>query len=193
MATYRITLTATFRGSIMENVLHFWRIDQSFSMTTIMETIRDQWLPEFKKFSVDQVVWTNIRAQLVEPGPGLAVNLAVNVAGTSNATDPRDHPCICEKIRLQSNTPGKTGRGRIFCPVASSFGGNVGVLTVATLNARNAVLATLMQRFCGGEPSTGLNLVIAPRNNPVANKEVVNMFCDSTYGIQRRRNVGVGI
>jgi hypothetical protein len=150
-------------------------------------------LDQFRGFSVDQVIWTNVAATQVDPNPGLTTNLAVNIAGNANATDSKDHPCICEKIRVQTATPGKHGRGRIFCPVASLFGGNVGIVNAATIANRNAKLATLMARFNDVNPSTLITYGIIPRDTPSAFKPAINMFCDSKYGIQRRRNIGVGI
>jgi len=193
MSIYRVTLTASFRGMIVQNVLHFDQHDSGITGATITEIIRDQWMDQFRGFSVDQVIWTNIGATQVTPSVGLTTNLAVSITGNANATSAGDHPCICEKIRVQTATPGKTGRGRIFCPVASLFGHNLGILNPATIAARNVKLATLMSRFPDDDPPFGITFGIAPRDNPSAFKPATTMFCDSKYGIQRRRNIGVGI
>lgn len=193
MAIVRITLTAAFRGMTVQNVLHFDNHDSGILPTTHCATIRDQWMDEYKFFSVNQVIWINIAYTPLTPALGVTTNLAINIAGASNATDSRDHPVISEKIRIQTATAGRAGRGRIYAPVASLFGGNVGVVEAATITARNARLATLMSRFGGPSPSTGLTLGIAPRGNPGNFKPATSMFLASTYGIQRRRNIGVGI
>jgi len=192
MSIFRVTLTATFRGMIMQNVLHFDQHDSGITGTTICQIVRDQWLDQFKGFSSNQCIWAQISATQVSPSVGLTSNLAVNIAGTANATAAPDHPCICEKIRVQTATPGRSGRGRIYCPAAASNGGNVGLVNAATITDRNAKLAILMARFNDDNPSTFITYGIAPRGTPSAFKPAINMFLDSKYGIQRRRNVGVG-
>lgn len=193
MAIFRVTLTASFRGMIMQNVLHFDQHASGITGQTICEIVRDQWLDQQRFFSVDQVIWINVSATQVDPGVGLTTNLAVNITGAANATSSNDHPVLCEKIRVQTATVGRHGRGRIYCPVAAVSGGNVGIVNAATITSRNARLATLMARFNDNNPSTFITYGIIPRDTPSSFKPAINMFLDSKYGIQRRRNIGVGI
>lgn len=194
MSIWRVTLTAAFRGMLMQNVLHFNDKDSGITPQTVCEKMRDVWIPEWKFFSVDQVIWINIAATVIHPALGITQNLAVNIPCTGNATAATDHPSICEKVKVQTATPGRHGRGRIYAPCASLAGGNVGVVNVATLNSRNARLQTLLNHFGDGSPPLeGIVYGIIDRHNPGAFHPAISMTLDSKYGLQRRRNIGVGI
>ena len=193
MAIFRTTLTASFRGMLMQNVLHFDTHGSGIQPNTINEIVRDQWISEYKFFSVDQVIWINIASQIVDPTTGFSSNLAINIPCTGNITSASDHPSICEKIKVFTATAGRHGRGRIYAPVASLFGANVGVLKPETIAARNARLDTLLARFNDDNPQFGITYGIIPRDTPSAFKPAVLMRLDSRYGIQRRRNIGVGV
>lgn len=193
MAIFRVTITAAFRGQLMQNVLHFDNLDGGITATTICNTIAAQWLDQQKGFSVNQVFYINVACAQIFPVLGLTANLAINIQGDSNATTPQTQPCVSEVVRVQTATPGRHGRGRFFPPVADLQGGDVGVVTAATIAARNAKLNTLMGRFAGATPSTGIRFGIVPRDSPGDFKPAISMTLGSKYAYLRSREIGIGI
>jgi hypothetical protein len=193
MAIFRTTLTGTFVGMTVENVLHFDNHGSGITPLTICQIVRDQWLDQWKFFSVTLVKWLQISTTQIDPVLGLTTNLAVNIDGSGNAAANVDLPFVAWKVRIQTNTPGRHGRGRLFPPVASLAGGNLGVVNQATLDTLNARLVTLLNRFKDDDPPFGITFGILPRDTPSAFKPALNMFVASTYGIVRRRQIGVGI
>lgn len=193
MSIFRVVLTATMFGQTCQNVLHF--NDNGANLTTLAvgTTIRDQWLSTYKFLQHNQVVWIDIATTQVSPVVSITNHLVVNVPGTSNAATAADVPVICYLVRVQTTTPGRTGRGRIYSPGPSISGSNLGVLTAPTIGAVQNQLNLLLTNFGPIAPPSGLTFGIAPRGNEGDFKPAISMNVKPTYGTQRRRNYGVGV
>lgn len=193
MAIFRVIISATMFGQTCQNVLMFDDNGGALTAVNVCAKINTFWMPDWKGLQHNQVVWNDIAATPVSPVLGITNHLTVSIAGNGNATAAADVPVICYLVKVQTATPGRAGRGRIYSPGPSIAGGNLGILTGPTIAAVQAKLDNIKLNFRASSPPSGLTYGIAPRGNPSAFKPMIDMQIRSTYGTQRRRNYGVGI
>jgi len=193
MAIFRAVLSALLWGNTCQNVLHFNDNGGDLTASQVADKINSFWFQDWKLMSHNQLVWNDIAVTPVHPALGITFHKTVSIAGTGNAAANVDVPVICLLIKVQTATPGRAGRGRIYAPGVSLAGGNLGILTPATIAARQANLDSLVLNFGAVAPPSTLTYGIAPRSSPGDFKPMISMQVRATYGTQRRRNYGVGI
>jgi hypothetical protein len=95
-------------------------------------------------------------------------------------------------LRLRSAEIGKRGRGRIYVPGVMKGWTTEGIVDDDVQVAWNNNIATLMATY-GPGGSSPFRLTICPSKPPFSTREVTSMQVAPTLGIQRRRNIGVGV
>lgn len=193
MAVNRVTTTALYNNaSVVQNVFHFLNPDGFLSNQQICLEIRDNWIAIVKNLAAASCVWTNIRSeridQVVNPA---AANLAVNIAGTGNSNTP--HVCLAFIIRLQTAIAGRHGRGRIYfgAPRPDWIGSSL-VLAAGITFINGTTIPALMARY-GPTGNSGLTLGVHRKDDRQSLIQISGMSLATTLGIQRRRNIGVGV
>ena len=96
-------------------------------------------------------------------------------------------------MSIRANCAGRACRGRIYVPGVHKESEAFGRVESNAQVAYQQVADLIKNRFIlGGNDYKGIELVIAPRNNPDNFKKVAQVIPRQTFGIQRRRNIGVG-
>lgn len=189
---WRVTNSCIVDGQTCQNVLHF-ACSPGLQANTIAETIAAQWLDQMRPFQHTGAVWVSVQAHRIDPGGLVTFTKPISIAGSGDTEREADNPTLSRKLLLKSNTGGRHGRGRIYIPGTTQASWAMGRVKPASLTAGQAIITTLMQRFTGLNPSTGLNLVIKTRANTTGAVFVDFIEQASILGVQRRRNIGVGI
>lgn len=186
----RVTLSALRYGQVCQNVLHFQHKLAVWDAQSIVTDIVNNWIPQAIRFSGTQCVYKSVLAQCVNEPTLPTFTLAINIAGTQ-FDDQRCPGTTASVVKLSTGTGGRHGRGRIFFPGPASDAFQFGVHQATFSGQAQGFLDTLMAHY-GPEGSSDLRLGILNR----ATKQltfVTGMQLRTVPGVQRRRNIGIGI
>lgn len=190
---WRVTTRGKIFEQVCENVLHFWE-SGILSADGVMAIVRDTWFPTVRAIQNANFVWFQILTQQivgpVAPGP-IEVWTFPNQPGSLSGAGA--HPSLAAKFTTRASCAGRNCRGRIYLPGVHGESVANGVVQVGALAAYVQVAGLLKDRFTvNGASETGLRLVVLPRAAPAQFKFITQIIARPTFGIQRRRNVGVG-
>jgi hypothetical protein len=188
----RVTITAVQHGSTIQNVVHMWKPEpEPNALQLLGPSVVTNWINVVRGQQVNLLKYTNVMVQQVDP-LGQGFNTATSILG--NIPTGTGYPTFAAIIlSFKTATPGRRGRGRVYMGGLRLDGGNNNTVEANTLLAWQTISATLKAKWTGGTPETGWNLVVIPRNDPTSHKFVIDIAPRSTFGVQRRRNTGVGI
>jgi len=196
---FRVVITGVLNGAINQNVLHFkkagavWPTDGA----ALCADIRDNWLGGtngVRQGLITLQKWTLIQAYNRDTIGDVPVSLSINVTGAKVGNGTQSFGFSAILIRLRAASGGKRGRGRCYLPGIDPSTWNAGVMSQTEIDAWTPRLAQLTTRYVGASPSSGFQLVVAPKSgvNPTT-QAVVRLELATVPGVQRRRNIGVGV
>lgn len=192
MSVVRVTISGVCLGQTMQNVIHFTNPDGTLSLPDICAEIRDHWLNSMSNCSTSSFVYTLVKAETVgNSSPPPPATLAVAVAGVGVPTT--NHVVLCFIFKLRTVVGGRRGRGRIYvmAPRADWIANSVPT-GAGSAFMTGTVIPALMARY-GPAGDSPLILGVASRDDPTDIKGVESIAVASYMGVQRRRNIGVGI
>lgn len=193
MSVNRITTTALYNGaSVIQNVFYLKNPDGAIQLPAVATEIRDGWLGIIKNFAAASCVWTSIRVDEVATAtPKASANLAINVPGLGNSFT--QHVCLSFVLRWATGIGGRHGRGRMFIGAPRPDWITNSLPTAAGLTAINGTFIPQLKARYITPASSGLFLLVVRKGDPSNNVLVTDVSVAPTLGIQRRRNIGVGI
>ena len=192
MSIEKVTTTGIIHNSVtIQNVLHFSNPDGTLDHNAIAANLIAGWMTQWAPGLPNQFRWFDIAVQTVGSAAVVTHHLC-NVAGTG-FNDLYCHPCLCLKVRLHTPVGGRHGRGRIYmCPLPSN-GWDSGIIRADQIAnwITRAGLAVGPYLSGGGN---ALTIGVLKKGGSSADFIQATSFSLSpTAGIQRRRNIGVGI
>lgn len=195
MALMRATLTGVWINSVtMQNVIHLWNPDGTMSDLAVATELRDGWCTLLAAGQVNTFGWRNISVLRVGT-TDTPTNLAVVVNGQDGTDNQGGSAVICVKFRLHTGFAGRHGRGRIYLPGYRSVYWSGGQLTSTGITNMTIRLNAIKARYVGPGNTGPVQLAVAPRSAvSEADMHLVDDISLSlTPGVQRRRNLGVGL
>lgn len=194
MSVERVTFTGTHYGLVVcQNVVAFINPDGVLSVAAVATELRDNWCTLLAAGQTTQFGWRNITVDRV--GSGLApYNLPIAVNGLDGSDASAAVPVITQKFRIHTGVAGRKGRGRIYLPGYRQAYWVQGQLTATGITNMTIRLNAITARYVGGARTSQLGLGICKRgNDSTAYIPADFLSLSLTPGVQRRRNVGVGI
>lgn len=192
MSVIRVTISGVCLGQTMQNVLHFTNPDDTLTLPAVCTDIRDNWLASMSNCSTSSFTYTLVRADRVDvASPPSPATLAVAVAGVGTPTT--NHVVLCFIFKLRTGVGGRRGRGRIYtmAPRADWISNSVPT-GAGSAFMTGTVIPALLARY-GPTGASPLILGVASRDDPTDIKSVESIAVANYMGVQRRRNIGVGI
>ena len=193
MSILRVTTTAFRYGQAHQNVLHFNNPDGATPLATAATDVRDNWVNKVTIHLASTLRYLNILVQDITNPAEPAVSLAIDRLGQSFG-DTTFASFACMVFKLQTDFGGRHGRGRVFLGGMAANFMTDGILNSGyIINVNNDIVAPIMARF-GPSGTSNLELGVLQRGgggptlHPVQSIQV-----RSTMGVQRRRNIGVGV
>lgn len=195
MSYHRVTITGRYHGQTIQNVIHLRNLDGTHSNQAIAAFIVSDWVPVFQNLHHNsfQYVSAEVR-EILTPTPGPAFNLPFTLVGGGGTTESPSFSCF--KLRFGTALAGKKFRGRYYIGGISQALFNSGMVISATgITRLQAVSNNIVQKWCGVGPGAipGLDLVIAHKDTQILPTLVISCIHAPIQGVQRRRNLGVGI
>jgi len=192
MSINRVTVTGVCLGQTMQNVLHFRNPDGGVSLPNVCIDIRDNFLNSMSNNSTSSHAYTLIRAEEVGTStPAAPATLAIGITGVGTPTT--THVVLCFIWKLRTALGGRRGRGRIYVQAPRADWIANSVPTTAGINyMQGTVIPAIMARY-GPSGTSALDLGVCSRSDPTDFKAVESIAVANYCGVQRRRNIGVGI
>lgn len=194
MAIYRITLTGIRWGSVtMQNVLHFDDEGRGLTDDQVMIEMRDHWCTMWSTIQSNTFGWRNISIQRIG-----AVITPANYPIVVNGQDGVDNlggTCVTNlKIRIKTSFPGKAGRGRFYLPAIRDIYWEMGQLEQNAINNLLVPVTNVHNRYAALQQLGPLKIGVLRRGGSAPDfHAATGLHMSLTPGIQRRRNVGVGV
>lgn len=194
MALIRTITTSLYQGQRIQNVMVFKKTDfVTADLNTLAQTLRDQWWFRIKAQQNVGFAYQSITCQEIKSPPEPPFFLSI-IGNTGALAGEGYHPSIAMIYTFRTAFATKAGRGRIY------IGGIHGQSIQSgqfhpTVAASFALIATQLQAiFCTGGSSPFL-LMVGPRlsTDPTDYKQVGQIISRPICGIQRRRNINVGV
>jgi hypothetical protein len=191
MSIHRIIVTATYLNQRAQNVLHFQIPDGSMTDAQITDEIKTNWVTQLKALQNSLLLYQTISTQRISGTVTVPSVLSI-VGYTGDLVGPGYHPCIAGIFSIRTATAGRHGRGRFY--LGGIHGATVlnGIYETNAFAAFNTKAGLLQSRYKSG--GTGpMTLGVMPPKQPGSFTAMSELRVMPTFGIQRRRNIGVGV
>jgi len=190
MSIVRVIMTGSILGQKMQNVLHFQNPDGALTNLQISEELKPNWITVLRNVQNNQLQWTEISVQRVD-SPGFAADVYTVTAAPGSLSGSAALTFACPVVSIRTGVAGRAGHGRFY--IFGLHGDSVsnGAFQSGAFAAYQTYVGNLKNRYKSG--GTGpIVLGVCPRNNPVDFKPMTDLIVRPIFGVQRRRNLGVG-
>ena len=195
----KLVLTGLMNSAVCQNVLHFSKDGAVFpnDANALMFTMRDFGLSGSQGLTQRQAntfKWTRLDAYPLHQPDQTPTSLIVNLPGLKVGNSFQSFAMLSFLWHLKSFTQGKRGRGRMFIPGIDPVGWNNGVMTATEQGLWDPLITNWKTRFTGPAASSGWKLRIHGKDSSEESAPVVAQIeLSNKPGVQRRRNIGVGL
>lgn len=188
----RIVATMLLYGQVCQNVMHFFNPDGALSLSAAADEFQNQWITNVKPRQIGNVQWTKIQVYNLS-NPVLApFEKSINILGT-NSTTTLSRTFDCFVLKVQTAIAGRHGHGRIYLPgLHEGFLSN-GLFQQSQVDAWATQLAIIKARFIGPPAAGPMTLAVREKAAPHTMTLATNILLRNIPGVQRRRNIGVGV
>lgn len=192
MGVARVTIGQTWFGQVVQNVIHLDDNEGSYDPAAIKTAIETLWIPAVRPLALSTLKYVLLQIRNMSVVGGLTSSYVINITGSAGSAVEGWGP-LCYLWSLQTLTGGHSGKGRIY--LAGCYPGNIvtGRFISASMDQQVAAIALISTRFLGASPTSGYNLTVCKREELPTSHPVVNIVPRDVPGVQRRRNIGVGI
>jgi len=191
MSVLRATIKGTFFGQQVMNVLHFNKPDLvEAELLTLANDLRDNWCETLKSLLGQEAYFLGIQVRNIENNSWPAREIAFSKQGLAGGIA-NTFPFACFIMRIQTGTFGRAGRGRIYIWGIGPGSMSGGILLPAVTTNWQTWLTQITNRYCLA--GSTYRLGVCPRAAPQDFKSAISVSLSPKAGVQRRRNIGVGV
>lgn len=188
---FRITTIGAMYGQQVQNVFHLTGPSSDpAELSAIADHIATNWLAQVKNGQTAALVYNSIKVRLLESQFPPFVK-TINVPGAFGFDD-QVSTVLAFILRLRTSEIGRHGRGRLYLAGVLKGWTTLGLVNSDILVAWNNRIATLMGVY-GPTGSSNYRLQVCPSKAPFSVRAVTSMQIAPTLGVQRRRNIGIGV
>lgn len=194
MSVHEVVVTGIHYSSITcQNVLHFYNPDGVLTEAQIASDVHLNYCTVLAAGQTSQFGWRSISSRKM--GSGLAPYVFPFVLNGADLSDASlAVPAVCVKFRLLTPTAGRRGRGRIYVPGFRQAYWNAGQITSTGITNITPRINAIKAAYVNAGHTSYLSLVVIRRGGSEADMHFVSdIVLSNTPGIQRRRNLLVGI
>jgi hypothetical protein len=190
MAIVRIIFDGLILGQRCQNVLHFSNPGGAGSDIAIRDELLAHWVPILRNIQNEHLSWTAVSIQTLTPTMTTATvfPLSGQVGSLAGAAAP---PPLCGLFSIRTGVAGRHGHGRFYLFGVHQESVENGVLQSGAFGAYQTAANSLVARY-NASGSGPIILGVAPRGSPSDWIACIDIVVRPTFGIQRRRNIGVG-
>lgn len=193
MTVFRVTLTGIRWGKLtMQNCLHFEDISSLMTDEQVATEIRTQWCTMWAVRQASTFGWRNI--SIFRPGTSFTPsNFPIVVNGTDGVDASGGTNVTGLKIRILTAFAGKRGRGRFYLPAVRDQYIEFGEYNAQAITNITPTITAVESRYKSPGGSGPIHLGVRGRGTNDEFHPMIALSMSVIPGIQRRRNIGVGI
>ena len=190
MAIWKVVNSGLILGQRVQNVLHFITATTPFTETDVYNEFTANWMAPLRNLQNNGLSYTELAVQRIDSS-GFAL-IQFPITGTNGAlSGAAAPPVLCGLFSIRTAASGRAGHGRFYMFGVHQDSVLNGVIESGAYAAYQGVAVNLTNRFKQG--GTGpMVLGVCPRSAPTNFKSMVSVVVRRQFGIQRRRNIGVG-
>lgn len=193
MSFYRVLLRQLYRTREMQNEFHIEDATSLLTQEAIANSIIANWIPPFRAIQCIPNVYFQIQVtRILTPDPLATYTASLNIIPTASLTCAVGFETY--KLDFHSALLGSRHRGRYFIAgIAQGFTDlSSESIGPSGLTILQNIAFNIHEKYCEPNPTTGLNLVIAHKNNSTPTR-VETVTVDPVLTFLRSRKRGVGI
>ncbi len=189
----RVTTTFLWYGQQMQNVMHFNNRDGVLSLSQCADDIQTNWVNRVRVQIDDDGKFTAITVRNMDNLTVAPFTKAISILGGADHGN-QQVPYLSMVLQIYTGVAGKHGRGRIYLPGVSWAHTQNGTFTAQAFTDWNSATCLNAVRAAYLSPSGTSNLVLGVRNRSDGTfLSATELLIRTVPGVQRRRNIGVGI
>jgi len=188
---FECNIRATYLNQMVQNVLHFSAPDNQFTNAQINDIVKTLFIIQVKALQNEHLLYQTLETRRIAPNANV-VTVESLLGFTGDLAGVGAHPVIAAIFTIQTATPGRHGHGRFYMGGVHQESILNGVVEPNAFAAYSTKAGIITTRF-GPNATSGINLGVKqqhPSNNFIAMQQLI---ARSVFGVQRRRNIGVGI
>lgn len=190
---FRVTIIGTYYGQTFNNVLNMDNTGTVMNAAQVADDVLAFFVLVVKAWQSNLVTYTGIRVQPMEAGNPASAFKPITIVGAKGNLVV-ENPFVAGVLKIGTAFGGKKGRGRIYLPGLTIHGIAGGLFTTAGLAIVNDnIVLPLFGSYNGPTGVGNLKLGVMGRAVDSPFHVMTNLQIRSVLGIQRRRQVGVGI
>lgn len=188
----RATCFCIAYGQSCNIVPHFLVFDIANDYPAIIAELRANFLTYLLPLQYTSAVWNRVDIKNMNiPAQSTFSQAIVPLSGNGQATGAG--PVMGALFSLQTGFGVRSKRGRIFIPGTNTGLSTTGTLSSSLTTTANNVINNIKNRYVDGGNNLGpMRLVVWSRKNNDFTS-VTNIALRPNFGVQRRRNIGIGM
>ena len=192
MSIVRVTCFQTYWAQSVQNVLHFDDNVSTYDPVNIKNDIVANWITNVALLQNAVLTYVGVAVKCLQPAESTTSFFAVSIGGTGFALAyGLSYPALV--VKIETATPGYRGRGRFYIAGLPGAGYDSGRFNGGTLTAINTVVASLWAAYGPSSSISPMQIGVMGRDAGATFHPATNLLPRSVPGVQRRRNLGVGI
>jgi hypothetical protein len=192
MSVVRVTLFQTFWNQSVQNVLHFDDGVLTYDAATIKDDVVANWITHVKILQNAFLTYIALSVKNLDDPTGPTTTFPLSIGGGSFATGyVLGMPALIIKIQTALGT--RAGRGRSYICGLPGAGYDQGHFDSGTQTSINAVVANLVDAYVSTSTTSPMTIGVRGRASGAAFHPAIGLIGRPVPGIQRRRNLNVGI
>lgn len=190
MSIMRVVFDAIVLGQKCQNVVHFSNPDGAVSDIGIRDELVANWIPILRNVQNAGCSWVQVSIQRVS-APATTASIFPLSGQNGSLSGAAAPPVLSGLFSIRTTVPGRHGHGRFYLFGLHQDSILNGAFHPDALAAYVTRANSLVARYKAG--GTGpIILGVAPRADPSAFLSCTSIVVRPTFGVQRRRNIGVG-
>jgi hypothetical protein len=190
MSIHRVVLTGIYLGQKCQNVVHINNPDGALTNLAIKNEFNAQFITPLRNLQNNQAAWTQLAVRTVGLGPPGPEEIFI-ISGNGSLAGTGATPVLAGVFSIRTGVAGPHGHGRFY--LWGVHGASVvnGQFESGAFTAYQGAAVAIENRWKTG--GTGpLDLGVAPRNAEELFIPMTSLVVRNIFGVQRRRNFGVG-
>jgi hypothetical protein len=181
----------TIYGQVVMNVIHFRNVSDFYTPLEIKNEFVDNWIMHVRGFQNPGLHYFNLAVKNMDDETGITTDFPLDIFG-GGFFGSQTWPTTAVLVQIRTAFGGRKGRGRVFVAGLHTGAFENGLFNAATTTSLNTFMDAIKAAFLPGGTSQ-LTIGVCDRGFNPDFHPAVDLVVGSRPGIQRRRNIGVGI
>lgn len=192
MSDHRVTISGRCLGQVIQNVIHVRNQDGVLSHTAIKDEFVANWITPIKAAQVSAFLYEALEVRDVGIGAQPVTSFPLGqIPGLNAGSGILNVGAFV--IQKRTGLTGRQNRGRLYLGGPRADWTSNNLINAAGVGGMGPILTSLKSRWCTGGNGPLKMLIIGRGGDNPHIVNVAELILATGIGIQRRRNINVGI